>query len=135
MFVFSSLFVISDDHVLVYSSATGEYIRELEGITGKKIISIQCDPNNSKLLFGCTETGDIISWKWKSGVINEKIFIRFPTYGLAKVNAFSLINMKDSLQIYGLIAWRPINRTNVQIGIFNLLNGLQEDVKLPLDLS
>ncbi|XP_031624324.1 WD repeat-containing protein 75 [Contarinia nasturtii] len=130
-----SLFVISHDHILVYSSTTGEYVRELEGISGKKIIAIQCDPNNSKLLYGCTESGDIISWKWKSGVINEKHFLRISAAHSPKINTFSLIPMKDASQTYGLITWRRTKRDNVQIGIFNLLNGLQEDVKLPLKLA
>lgn len=132
---FSSLFVISDDHILVYSSTTGEYVRELEGISGRKIIAIQCDPNNAKLLYGCTDCGDIISWKWKSGVINEKRSLHISPVHPPKINTFSLIPMKDATQTYGLITWRRTQRDNVQIGIFNLLNGLQEDVKLPLKLA
>lgn len=132
---FRSLFVISDDHVLVYSTQTGEYVRELEGILGKKIIAIQCDLTNPKLLYGCTETGDIISWKWKSGVINEKHWLRFYVGTNALVNSFSLIGMKDATQTFGLITWRSSNDINMQIGIFNLVNGLQEDVKLPLKLK
>lgn len=136
---FRSLFVISDDHILVYSTQTGEYVRELEGISGRKIIAIHCDPNSPKLLFGCTEAGDIISWKWKSGVINEKNFLRFNSFETQKVLTFSLIALKDKSQIYGLVTWRQIGnghkRINVQIGIFNLLNGLQENIKLPLHLT
>lgn len=132
---FRSLFVISDDHILVYSTQTGEYVRELEGIPGRKIIAIQCDSNNPKLLFGCTESGDIISWKWKSGVINEKQFLRFPTHGATRVLTFALIGMKDESQTYGLVTWRQPNRMNVQFGIFNLLNGLQENIKLQLELT
>lgn len=132
---FRSLFVISDDHILVYSTQTGEYVRELEGIPSKKIVAIQCDPNSPKLLYGCTESGDIISWKWKSGVINEKHFLHLPTHGASRVNTFSLISLKDQTQTYGLITWRQTNRINIQIGIFNLLNGMQEDIKLPIPLT
>lgn len=130
-----SLFVISDDHILVYSSTTGEYVRELEGISGKKIIGIQCDPNNSKLLYGCTDSGDIISWKWKSGVINEKHYLHLPTNVSPRVNTFQLIGMKDATQTCGLITWRQTNRAHVHIGIFNLLNGLQEEIKFSLELT
>lgn len=132
---FRTLFVISDDHILMYSTQTGEYIRELEGIAGKKIIAIQCDSNNPKLLYGCTESGDIISWKWKSGVINEKHWLRFYAGTNAVISSFSLIAMKDVSQTYGLITWRGKNSPFVQIGIFNLLNGIQEDVRLPLKLK
>lgn len=133
--IFSILFVISDDHVLVYSTNTGEYVRELEGIPDKRIIAIQCDSNNPKLLFGCTESGDIISWKWKSGVINEKQFLKFRPGSKAVITTFSMISMKDASQTFGLITWRDSNRFNTQIGIFNLLTGLREEVKLPLKLK
>lgn len=131
---FRTLFVVSDDHILVYSTQTGEYVRELEGIPGKKIIAIQVDPNNPKLLYGCTESGDIISWKWKSGVINEKHFLRFRVGSSAAITTFVIISMKDATQTYGLITWRGSNRSKLQIGIFNLLNGLQEEVRIPLKL-
>lgn len=135
LYIFRTLFVISDDHVLVHSTRTGEYVRDLEGIAGKKIIAIQCDVNNPKLLFGCTESGDIISWKWKSGVINEKHFLRFRVGSKAIVNTFSLIGMKDTSQTFGLVTWREVKANKTQIGIFNLNNGLQEQVKLPLKLK
>lgn len=139
------MFVISEDHILVFSTQTGGYVRDLDGVPGKKIIATQCDPNNPKLLFGCTESGDIISWKWKSGVINEKQYLRIHMNSnssssgdgnkTATVNSFSLIGMKDQTQTYGLITWRPAHNFNMQIGIFNLMNGLREDVKLPLKLK
>lgn len=145
-FFYSSLFVISDDHILVYSTQTGEYVCDLDGVPGKKIIATQCDLNNPKLLYGCTESGDIISWKWKSGVISEKQWLRFhkssnrnsssdSNKAAATVNSFSLIGMKDQTQNYGLIAWRTAHKIEMQIGIFNLTNGLREDVRLPLKLK
>lgn len=139
VFISSSLFVIADDQILVYSTQTGEYVRDLDGVPGKKIIATQCDPNNPKLLYGCTESGDIISWKWKSGVINEKQWLRFHANSnnktTATVNSFSLIAMKNQTQTHGLITWRTAQNINVQIGIFNLLNGQREDVALPLKLK
>lgn len=138
-FFCSCLFVIADDQILVYSTKTGEYVRDLDGVPGKKIIATQCDPNNPKLLYGCTESGDIISWKWVSGVINEKQWLRFSANAninkTATVTSFSLIGMKDQTQTYGLITWRAANNFNMQIGIFNLMNGQREDVRLPLDLK
>lgn len=137
------MFVISDDHVLVYSTNTGEYVRDLEGIAGKKIIATQCDPINPKVLFGCTESGDIISWKWTSGIINEKQWLRFHANSnnsssndnTVTISSFSLIGMRDPSQRYGLIAWRSVNEMNIQIGVFNLTNGQREDVALPLMLK
>lgn len=132
---FRTLFIISDDHILIYSTETGEFVRQLDGVAGKKIIAIQCDSNNPKLLYGCTENGDIISWKWKSGVVNEKRFLRFYGGANAIVQTFSLIEMEDKSQTFGLVAYREKIRSNVKVGIFNLLTGVQEDVRLPLKLK
>lgn len=134
LFFDSILFVVCNDNIRAYSTVTGKFVRGLEGIAGKKIIGLQLDQNNSKLLYGCTENGDVISWKWKSGVVNEKQSFRFHGAVKANVTTFSLIDMPDLTQTYGLVTWRTNDNIKMQIGIFNLSNGLQEDVKLPIKL-
>lgn len=66
---FRILFVIWDDVVRAYSTQTGEWIRDLEGANAD-IIGVQCVAEYPKLVFACTVTGQVISWKWKSGVVN-----------------------------------------------------------------
>lgn len=128
----------------MYSTHTGEYVRDLDGIPGKKIVAIQCDSIDSRFLYGCTESGDVISWKWKSGVINAKQRIRFNMKSEDSsnnhteiVNSFALIDMPDQTQRYGLITWRTVNiyERPMHIGIFNLMNGLQESTAWPLPLT
>lgn len=114
---------------------TGEWIRELEGISGKKIVGQQWDPNNTKLLYGCTDAGDIISWKLESGVVNEKQMLRFMFGSKARVESFALVPMKDDKHAYGLVSWRGDDSPNVQIGIFDLANGFRLECKLPLILK
>lgn len=131
----SALFVVCDDNIRVYSTTTGEWARELEGISGKPIIGHQCDPNNGKLLYGCTQTGDIISWKWESGVVHEKQSLRFFVNGRVNINSFSLINLKNTTEVFGLVTWRQSVIENFKLGIFNLSTGFQEDIKLSLKLK
>lgn len=66
---FRILFVIWDDVVRAYSTQTGEWIRDLEGANAH-IVGIQCVPEYPKLVFACTVSGQVLSWKWKSGVVN-----------------------------------------------------------------
>lgn len=136
LFFFSSraLFIVCDDNIRVYSTVTGKFIRGLEGVSGKKIVGQQWDRNNSKLLYGCTESGDIISWKWKSGVVNEKQSLRFYGGAKASVNTFALIEIPDLSQVFGLVTWRSVGSVKMRIGIFNLSTGLQEDIKFHLKL-
>lgn len=138
IFFFSSfrsiLFIIWDTNIRAYSTSTGEWIRELEGISGKKIVGQQWDPNNPKLLYGCTDAGNIISWKWLSGVVNEKQTLRFMFGSNARVESFALLPMKDK-RAYGLVSWRGDDNSNVQIGIFDLSNGFRVECILPLKLK
>lgn len=130
----SILFIIWDTNIRAYSTSTGEWIRELEGLSGKKIVGQQWDPENPKLLYGCTDGGNIISWKWESGVVNEKQTLRFLFGSNARVESFSLIPMKDK-RAYGLISWRGSDSPNVQIGIFDLANGFRVECKFPMKLK
>lgn len=90
--------------------------------------------HSQKLLYGCTEKGDIISWKWKSGVIHEKQALRFLALSNPVVSEFALINLKDE-RAYGLAIWKPMNKQNYEIGIFDLSNGFQQDLKIRLKLK
>lgn len=72
VFLFRILFIIWNNIVRAYSAQTGEWIRDLEGAT-ENIVGIQLDVHNHKIVFACTTTGQIVSWKWKSGVVNENI--------------------------------------------------------------
>lgn len=118
----------------MYSTTTGEWIRDLEGIPNKRLIGQQIDLHNQKFLYGCTDKGDIISWKWKSGVINEKQALRFLARSDPVVSGFALVNLKDD-RAYGLASWKAMDSNNYELGIFDLSNGFQQDLKLPVKLK
>lgn len=126
------LFIIWNEGIRAYSTTTGEWIRDLEGATDK-IISQQCDPVNSKHLYACTINGEVISWKWKSGVINERQKLVFQ-HKNALVQTFSLVVMKDN-RSYGLVTWRNGGTSKVDVGVFDLSSGQQQEVKIPLKLG
>lgn len=67
MFYFRVIHVIWNNCVQTYSTSTGEWLRDLEGLN-EPIIGLAYDNDNSKILLGCTVSGNILRWKWKSGV-------------------------------------------------------------------
>lgn len=100
------------------------------------IVGHQCDPLNPKLLYACTEDGEIFSWKWKSGVINNRVRLNFVQDNVL-VGYFSLLEMKDK-RSYALITWQQRNGSNlgkVKIGVYDLADGTLQDVKMPLQLG
>lgn len=126
------LFIIWDKCIRAYSTLTGEWIRDMEGST-ERLIGHQCDPLNPKLLYACTEIGEIIAWKWKSGVIHSRVKLNF-VQNNAVVSNFTLIEMKDK-RSYGLVAWRDGGGVSkIKIGIYDLSDGTLQEVKIPLRL-
>lgn len=47
-------------------------MRNLEGIEDE-IVGLALDLFNPKILIACSSSGEIIQWKWKSGVVAKKI--------------------------------------------------------------
>lgn len=129
------MFVICDENVRVFSSITGECIRSLEGIDGHTIIGQQFDLSNPKLLYTCTETGDITSWKWKSSILNQKQQLKLPTQYNPVVRTFALISMKNTVEPYALITWRQQRDSRTRIGIFDLTTGKQENIGFDMKLK
>lgn len=125
------MFVICDEHIRVFSTITGECIRGLEGIENNKIISQQFDLFNPKILFSCTESGDVISWKWKSSVLNQRQRLKLPSERSSidlKCTSFSLIRMKGTTEPFALVTWTQQGSIHTKIAVFNLSNGKQESI-------
>lgn len=125
---------MSNSNIRAYSTLTGEWIRDLEGISGRKIIGQQCDLRNPKLLYACTEAGDVVSWKWKSGVLHEKIELRFAHGTKPTVLSFALVPAKG-VQLLGLVTWTNNQSKNIKYGLFELSEGFQRPLKVPTKLK
>lgn len=130
-----ALFVICAENIRVFSTITGECIRSLEGVDGQNIIGHQFDLNNPKLLYTCTDAGDITSWKWKSSVLNQKQRLKLPAQFDPVVTTFALIPMKGSVEPYGLITWRQKGNSRTNISIFNLTTGKRENIGFDIRLK
>lgn len=68
-----SLFITRAGTVSVYSVNTGEWNHDLANSTDATIVNIQNIPDEPTMLFGCTEDGDIIKWKHKSGTVDTVV--------------------------------------------------------------
>lgn len=107
---------------------TGAWLRDLER-SEQKLVAIEFDPNNSKLLFGCPENGHVIVWKWRSGVKEKRIQLQFPTR--AKVCSFQLVP-NDDMDANGhaphaLVTYLDIELQTVKTATFDLETGKPSD--------
>lgn len=81
------LFVICKN-IQIYSVSTGELLKVLEGAK-HDIIGFEYEIGNNNLIVACTESGEIIKWKWQSGAIENKVKLNL-TY---KILSFNLLNV------------------------------------------
>lgn len=57
---------VDGNTVLVYSTKTGELVRELEQ-PNERIVNIQNSPHDPGRLYACTNAGQIVTWPLKTG--------------------------------------------------------------------
>ncbi|CAD7079270.1 unnamed protein product [Hermetia illucens] len=84
-----AILVIFKNLVQVYSTTTGEWLRDLEGVKDE-IIGIQYDLNNPKIVFALSKTGEMIRWKWETG---ENLGTRLLPFDNYTVLSFHLVDV------------------------------------------
>ncbi|XP_055386232.1 WD repeat-containing protein 75 [Condylostylus longicornis] len=120
------ILIIYYQKVLMYSTSTGEWIRDFEESGKSPLVSIEVLLNDPRNLVGCSTKGEITIWDLKNGSISRRS--RLPINGVVKT--FTLLNMLNGL--FSLITYR--NQENrLKWDIVNM----QENTLLncPLDLN
>lgn len=95
-------------------------------------MNLQFDPESAKLVYACSSTGQVVSWKWRSGVVNENTQLRIATGG-GLVHSFHIVDLGDK-RPYGLVSWSSRQGSQVQVSLFDLTNGVAQDVKFGINL-
>lgn len=126
----SRLLVVKEKTVEVYSVATGECTLILEG-ANDPIISLEFDLNDNDIIVACTEKGEVIRWKWSTGVLRRRIQIALKNVVI--YHTFNLLNMilngdKPCALVTVVKKGQP-----VQYFIVNSFSG--KVIKVPLDLK
>lgn len=85
--------MVSRNLVRVFNVGTGAWVRDLEK-TEHSLVGIAFDSENSKLLIGCDQKGNVIVWKWRSGVKVKRLPLLADTHD-AVVLSFNLVPNDD----------------------------------------
>lgn len=137
-----SILLVWKNIVRVYQVATGAWLRDLEK-SDQKLIAIAFDRNNSNLLYGCSETGAVIVWKWRSGVKEKRVQLRFPNAPTTThVHTFNVIPNDDmetaaaaeGQSLLALVSYFDQDTQKVKIETFDLETGnaAGDEFEIPL---
>lgn len=89
-------------------------------------MAVQFQTDNPKLLYGCPEDGNVIVWKWRSGVKERRIQLQFRNP--STVSTFNLIpiDVAEGQQLALATYWDNVTQ-NMQIDTFDLETGTRID--------
>ncbi|XP_012257158.2 WD repeat-containing protein 75 [Athalia rosae] len=86
------LFVVWKHSLRAYSTRTGDFVREFEGIENK-IAGISSHPDNSEIILACSDIGELVFWNCYNGLIIKKIVLENQD-NKVKVKTFHIINYR-----------------------------------------
>jgi len=72
IFFFSTLYILWKNLIRAYSTQTGDFVREFEA-ADYRIAGMIMHPDNSNIIIGCTENGELNYWSCQSGIITKKL--------------------------------------------------------------
>lgn len=134
---FSHILLVWKNVVRVYQVGTGAWLRDLEK-SDQKLVAIEFDRHNPKLLYGCSEQGQVIVWKWRSGVKEKRVQLHFnhnntaAAVGQTHVYSFHVIPNDDmetesESQQIALVSYFDKPTQTVKIESFDLDSGKRVD--------
>ncbi|EDW03615.1 WD repeat-containing protein 75 [Drosophila grimshawi] len=85
------IFVRCGLKVQVFVTSTGELTRELNDAQSP-LISLELDVQQPELLLGCTSTGQLLRWHWRTGVLQKNISLKLGEQGL-QILTCNLLNL------------------------------------------
>lgn len=124
-----SLYVISKNIIQVFSTTTGERLKDFDIGTTNKLIGLEFDLNNPKILIGCSETGEIVHWKCKNGSLESKGKLQLTNF---KLQSFNLLDIWSNSPC-ALITFTVPEIRKIQFAIIDIING--KNLNCPLDIS
>ncbi|XP_061398990.1 WD repeat-containing protein 75 [Musca vetustissima] len=86
------LLFLSGKYVNVYSTVTGQLVRKLEGAT--TTLADYCyELDNEEILIACSQSGEILTWEWKTGELKSTVQMTLDADGVSVVTNFQILNL------------------------------------------
>ncbi|KAL6434766.1 hypothetical protein ACFW04_005163 [Cataglyphis niger] len=120
-----TLYIVWKNVIRVYSTQTGDFVREFEP-SNYRIAGIIVHPDNANVIIGCTENGELDFWNCQSGIITKKLQLRSITDNKAKIKTFHITKYKTfqgNEICQALITYLSNCGNKIYILLFDIENG------------
>ncbi|XP_059616910.1 WD repeat-containing protein 75 [Phlebotomus argentipes] len=115
-----NILLVWNNTVRVFNVTTGEWVRDLEK-TDADLVGIEFDPTNPKLLIGCTRSGEVVTWKWKSGIKHERINLMISSVNFC-VKSFNVFEGQEG-SLEAVVVYFYDKDSKIKLDVFRLTNG------------
>lgn len=120
--------------VQVFVTTTGELTRELTDATDP-LISLELDVKQPELLLGCTITGQILRWHWRTGVLQKNINLKLELEGL-QILTCNLLNLyQEGDTACAFVTAKRKSGEQIMWYVVNTSTGAVVDIKCGLKLK
>lgn len=120
-----TLFIVWKNVIRVYSTRTGDFVREFEPLS-YRITGIIVHPDNGNVIVGCTENGNLDFWNCQSGIITKKLQLKSLADNNAKIKTFHITKYRTSQGneiCQALITYLSNCGSKIYILLFDIENG------------
>ncbi|KAG5319933.1 WDR75 protein, partial [Pseudoatta argentina] len=90
-----TLYIMWKNVIRVYSTQTGDFVREFEPLD-YRIAGVIPHPDNASVIIGCTENGELYFWNCQSGIITKKLQLKFLANDKAKIKTFHIVKHRTA---------------------------------------
>ncbi|XP_060652335.1 WD repeat-containing protein 75 [Drosophila nasuta] len=127
------IFVRCNQKVQVFVTSTGELTRELDDATSP-LISLELDVKHPDLLLGCTSSGQLLRWHWRTGVVQKEVRLNLDS-DYTEVVTCNLLNLyKGGETACAFVTAKHNSANTMKWFVFNTNTGAQIDVNCSLRL-
>ncbi|KYN04804.1 WD repeat-containing protein 75 [Cyphomyrmex costatus] len=90
-----TLYIVWKNVIRVYSTQTGDFVREFEPLD-YRIARLIPHPDNISIIIGCTENGELYFWNCQSEIITKKLQLKFLAKNKAKIKTFHIVKHRTA---------------------------------------
>ncbi|XP_073826744.1 WD repeat-containing protein l(2)05287 isoform X2 [Musca autumnalis] len=114
------LLFLSGKYINVYSTISGQLVRKLEGATST-LADYGYELDNEDIIVACSQTGEILTWEWKTGELKSTVNVNLESLGGVVTN-FQVLNLWGNSQLpyafmcikgqKNMVHWRLVDRAD-----------------------